>query len=110
MATGTLWRAPEGLSIINSVISQRIPQWKDGLRPHQLESISLILDHQDLLCCVATGSRKTALYMVPILVHQELDNNPSLYPEDYVKKAHRLPVGVVVTPTKGLACNLVRSP
>ncbi len=44
-----------------------------------------------------------ASYIVPILVHQELNN-------DYAKEVRRLPVGVVVTPTKGLACNLVRSP
>lgn len=106
MASKPLWQDPEGLEIIRTIISKRIPQWKEGLRPSQLEPIALILDGEDVLCTMATGSGKSALFFVPILVHLELSTNPEMYP-NHSKQAHHLPVGVVVTPTKGLSCNLV---
>ena len=59
------------------------------------------------MCSVTTGSGKSALFIVPILVHQELAAHPHLYP-NHSKNAHSLPAGVVVTPTKGLVGNLVR--
>ena len=109
MVTDSLWQAPEGLSVINSVVSKKIPQWKDGLQPHQLEAILLILDHQGLLNYVVTGSGKTASFMVPILIHEELHQNPLLYPKTYVNLACQLPIGVMVTTTQGLSSNLVCS-
>ena len=106
MAQEMLLQDQEGLFVIKSIVSKKIPQWPDGLRPPQQESIPKVLDGEDLLCCVATGSGKKALYIVPIIVHQEVTAHPSLYP-NFAKKACSLPVGVVVTPTKGLACSLV---
>ena len=106
MASELFWQGQEGLRIIKAVVSKRIPQWKEGLRPSQLEAVAHILDRQDVLCTMATGSGKSALFFVPILVHLELAANPELYP-NHSKEACQSPVGVVVTPTKGLASNLV---
>ncbi|KAK0459756.1 uncharacterized protein EV420DRAFT_1333207, partial [Desarmillaria tabescens] len=52
----------------------------------------------------ATGSGKSASFAIPILVHQELSRNPTAYPRFRCRK---LPVGIVVTPTNGLAANIV---
>ncbi|THU96621.1 hypothetical protein K435DRAFT_594534, partial [Dendrothele bispora CBS 962.96] len=51
-----------------------------------------------------TGAGKSAAFQVPIIVHEEIQRNPSLYPG---LKGKKLPVGLIVTPTKGLAGNIV---
>ncbi|KAJ7266413.1 P-loop containing nucleoside triphosphate hydrolase protein, partial [Mycena haematopus] len=56
------------------------------------------------LCCMATGGGKSAIFAVPIIVHREMARNPHLYPD---LPTRALPVGIVVTPTKGLAANIV---
>ncbi len=80
MAENSLWQGPEGASVINSIISKRISQWTDGLRLAQLEAVARILDGKDFINCAATGSRKSALFFVPILIHMELSSLPSRYP------------------------------
>ncbi|THU94637.1 hypothetical protein K435DRAFT_899542, partial [Dendrothele bispora CBS 962.96] len=55
----------------------------------------------------ATGDGKSALFSVPILVHQEIAKNPDLYPKFQVP-IRQEPIGIVVTPTKGLANNIVK--
>ncbi len=107
MASETLWQDPEGLSVIQRIVKKLIPKWTEGLWPVQLDSIAKILDGEDLLCSVATGYGKSALFFVPILIHHELHENKNDYGK-YAEEARSLPVGVVVTPTKGLASNLVR--
>ncbi|THU94262.1 hypothetical protein K435DRAFT_602118, partial [Dendrothele bispora CBS 962.96] len=54
----------------------------------------------------ATGDGKSALFAVPILVHTEISRNPDLYPTFSVN-IRKKPVGIVITPTKGLANNIV---
>jgi superfamily II DNA/RNA helicase len=54
---------------------------------------------------MATGGGKSALFAVPLIVLREIARNPGLYP-DLLTRA--LPQGIVVTPTKGLAANIVR--
>ncbi|KAJ7643163.1 hypothetical protein DFH06DRAFT_957987, partial [Mycena polygramma] len=56
------------------------------------------------LCCMSTGGGKSAIFAVPIVVLRELARHPHLYP-DLPRRA--LPQGIVVTPTKGLAANIV---
>jgi superfamily II DNA helicase RecQ len=81
------------------------PNWKDGLYPAQLKLIIRILDGEDMFYCMATGGGKSALFAVPIVVLKELAAHPELYAD---LPARALPVGIVVTPTKGLAANIVR--
>ncbi|KAJ7167105.1 P-loop containing nucleoside triphosphate hydrolase protein [Mycena filopes] len=69
----------------------------------------LVLDGEDIVCCMATGGGKSALFAVPIVVLREIARNPGLYPKLPTRPLPVLPgpVGVVITPTKGLAANIV---
>jgi superfamily II DNA/RNA helicase len=60
-----------------------------------------MFDGDDVLCCTATGDGKSAAFYVPILVINEYNAHPHLYPAGLPTKLG--PVGVVITPTKGLA-------
>ncbi|PBK59864.1 hypothetical protein ARMSODRAFT_849922, partial [Armillaria solidipes] len=98
------WKDPEGLQTIKIVVAKRIKAWKDDLRPFQEQPIVYILNSEDDLLCTATGDGKSALFTIPILCHLEV----SQYPEEYPSlPARKHPVGLVITPTKGLACNIV---
>ncbi|KAJ7059061.1 P-loop containing nucleoside triphosphate hydrolase protein [Mycena amicta] len=98
------WSTPEGLTTLKSVVRSRIPAWSNGLRPQQEEPILRILDGSDVLLCTATGAGKSALFIVPIFCHLELSAHPEKHPR-YRVRQH--PVGVIITPTKGLARNIV---
>ncbi|KAJ7204742.1 P-loop containing nucleoside triphosphate hydrolase protein [Mycena pura] len=100
------WHSVEGAATVKAIVKARIPSWKDGLRLQQEEPILRILDGQDVLLCTATGAGKSALFTVPIICHQELAKYPSRYP-NFRRRA--LPVGLVITPTKGLARSIVDS-
>ncbi|KAJ7315512.1 P-loop containing nucleoside triphosphate hydrolase protein [Mycena albidolilacea] len=106
MAPRFRWRDPEGVRTITQIVKNTIPQWKDGLYPWQLKLVVRILDGGDIFCCIATGGGKSALFGVPIIVLKEVARHPNLYPDLPVRL---LPVGLVITPTKGLAANIVRS-
>ncbi|THU80333.1 hypothetical protein K435DRAFT_823691 [Dendrothele bispora CBS 962.96] len=61
----------------------------------------------DARLCVfksGTGCGKSAFFIIPIVVHQEILAHPNLYPAFPVKKN---PVVIVVTPTKGLANSII---
>ena len=107
MASDALWQRPEGLSVIQQIVQKVTPQWSAGLQPVQLDAIAKILDGEDLLCSIATGYGKLALFFIPILIHNELHKNKNNYGK-YAEEACSLPVGIVATPTKGLASNMVR--
>lgn len=62
--------------------------------------INFGLDGQDIMCGMATGGGKSAVFAVPIIVLQEITRNPHLYPD---LPTRALPMGIVITPTKGLA-------
>jgi hypothetical protein len=76
-----------------------IPAWKDGL-----DLASAKLGGDDILCCTTTGDGKSAAFSVPILL-TEYNKNPALYAAGLPTRSN--PVGVIVTPTKGLAANIV---
>ncbi len=103
----TSWKTQQGSDSLKRVVSRRISHWQDGLRDHQQEFIPYILDGNNLLVCTATGDGKSAYFTVPILAHLEVRDHPELYPGF---EAKRKPIGVVITPTIGLASNIVRIP
>jgi superfamily II DNA/RNA helicase len=105
MARGPYWRDPIGLTTINTIVKKLIPNWTNGLHAVQLELVSAILDGQDVLCCTATGDGKSAAFSVPSLVLLEYNKHPEVYPAGLSTRTR--PVGVVITPTKGLADNIV---
>ncbi|KAJ7870079.1 hypothetical protein B0H14DRAFT_3440297 [Mycena olivaceomarginata] len=53
---------------------------------------------------MATGGGKSSLVAVPIIILKELASHPELY---HHLPMRALPVGIVITPTKGLAANIV---
>ncbi len=100
------WTDTEGSDAVKLAVSRRIPQWKEGLCDFQQEYIPYILNGDNLLLCTATGDGKSSFFTVPILVHLEVRDNPDLYKGFEAKK---LPVGIIVTPTIGLAGNIVHN-
>jgi superfamily II DNA/RNA helicase len=105
MASRARWQDPIGLETINTIVKTLIPTWTDGLHSVQLELISTILDGQDILCCTATGDGKSAAFSIPCLVLMEYNEHPNQYPAGLPTR--KRPIGVVITPTKGLANNIV---
>jgi len=105
MATGARWQDSIGLETICTIVKTIIPTWRDGLHPVQLELVSAILDGQDILCCTATGDGKSAAFAIPGLILVEYNAHPDAYPAGLPTR--KRPIGVVITPTKGLANNIV---
>ncbi len=99
------WQKPRGLETLRDIVKKLVPAWKHGLTDIQELAVSRILEGEDVVLCTATGSGKSASFDIPILVHQELSRNPAAYPNI---RSRKLPVGIVVTPTNGLAANIVR--
>ena len=108
MPTRISFASAEGTKTVNSIVKKLIPKWTNGLRDLQLICIPKILDLHDVFAIDATGGGKSALFGVPILVHLEISKNPNSYPT-FAVPIHLNPIGVVVTPTKGLASNIVRA-
>ncbi|KAJ6549749.1 P-loop containing nucleoside triphosphate hydrolase protein [Mycena capillaripes] len=104
MAPRYNWRGPQGHRTITTIVKKLIPQWKNGLYPAQHNLVARVLDGEDILCCMATGGGKSALFSVPILILREMARNPRLYPD---LPTRALPQGIVFTPTKGLAASIV---
>ena len=110
MALGHRWQEFLGLETIKAIKKKKkkiVPTWTNGLHAVQLELVSCILDGRYLLCCTATGDGKYSAFAIPCLVLLEYNNNPEAYPRVLPTRAK--PIGVVTTPTKGLADNIVCS-
>ena len=99
------WQDPVGLETLNVIVKKTVPAWTNGLNPFQLEVVSGILDGKDILCCTATGDGKSAAFAIPCLVLLEYNKNPQVYPTGLPTRT--TPIGIVITPTKGLANNIV---
>ena len=100
------WKSSEDHRVLAKIIKKRIPKWTDGLRDGQYEAVTRILDGEDVFWVAATGEGKSAAFQVPAIVHDEISKNPDLYPGISAKKDA---VTILVTPTKGLAENIVCS-
>ncbi|KAE9397731.1 hypothetical protein BT96DRAFT_995556 [Gymnopus androsaceus JB14] len=107
MSSNVAFTSIEGINTVNSIVKKLIPKWKDGLRKIQLFLYRKILNLKDVFAIEATGGGKSALFGIPVLVHLKISQNPSLYPKFTVPICSD-PIGVVVTPTKGLASNIVK--
>jgi superfamily II DNA helicase RecQ len=105
MPEANYWQSSEGQALLNDIVRKRAPAWTSGLKDGQRSVISKILDGENVLWIAATGEGKSAAFQVPILVHDELGRNPGMCPR---LKAKEKPVGIVVTPNKGLSANIVR--
>ncbi|KAK7036539.1 hypothetical protein VNI00_011472 [Paramarasmius palmivorus] len=81
-----------------------IDDWPDGLRDYQAQYLPYVLDGEDLALFGVTEEGKSAFSCVPITVYNEVSKNPELYERFAYRKDA---VGVVVTPTKGLADSII---
>ncbi|THU94232.1 hypothetical protein K435DRAFT_860768 [Dendrothele bispora CBS 962.96] len=104
MTSKPMWTDSIGLETIKQVVSRRIPQWPNGLREHQEAPISMVLNKEHLLLFTGTGSGKSAIFYIPLIIHHELSEHPDNYPSFPVCKNA---VGIVITPTKGLANSII---
>jgi hypothetical protein len=100
------WTDDTGLKTIQTIVCCCTP-WTTGLTAAQLRLVSLILEGSDVLYVNATRSGKSCAFSIPIVVWNEYNTNPDLYPRGL--RTFKKPVGLVITPTKGLAKNLVRA-
>ncbi|RDB16841.1 ATP-dependent DNA helicase RecQ [Hypsizygus marmoreus] len=98
------WQSSIGRDTVRRIVKERIPEWTEGLRDWQLDVVCRILDGEDVLISTATGDGKSAIFAVPLVVLLELQRQPMYY-ADLPRRA--LPMGIVITPTKGLAGNIV---
>ncbi|KAF9021242.1 hypothetical protein BDZ89DRAFT_957637 [Hymenopellis radicata] len=105
MPTYESWNTPVGKATVYRIVTKRIPEWKDGLHERQEEPTLLILDGKELVLCAATGDGKSALFIVPIMCHQEVSKHADEYSNFRVRSQ---PVGLIITPTKGLASSIVK--
>lgn len=96
----------EGHALVRRVLRQHLPY-----DPHdyQLEGICHVLDGHDLLAVLATGSGKTGLYFMYMLMLIELSKNPALC-DPPVKGIPKNPAMVAVYPTIGLEEQMVCTP
>ncbi|KAJ7020891.1 P-loop containing nucleoside triphosphate hydrolase protein [Mycena alexandri] len=104
MAPQLRWRSPQGRRTVAKIVQKEIPQWPNGLYPEQEDVVTRVLDGEDVFCCLTTGGGKSAMFAVPIIVLREMARNPDSYPNLPIRA---LPIGLVITPTKGLAANIV---
>ncbi|KAF8057176.1 P-loop containing nucleoside triphosphate hydrolase protein [Lyophyllum atratum] len=98
------WQSSTGKDTIQRIVKDLIPAWTAGLRDWQLDLVSRILDGEDVLVSTATGDGKSAIFAVPLVVLQEIKDRP-LYYSNLPRRT--FPMGIVITPTKGLAANIV---
>ena len=91
--------------MIKTIIKKLIPNWMNRLHVVQLELVAAILDGKSVLCCTVTGDRKSAAFLVSILVLLEYNKHPEVYVAGLPTR--KQPIRVVITPTKGLADNIV---
>ncbi|KAF5366151.1 hypothetical protein D9758_005819 [Tetrapyrgos nigripes] len=106
MSNSYLWHDTDGYNTLKSIVSRCIPQWPSGLRDYQAQYLPLLLDKGDILLVTATGDGKSTFFIVPILAHLEIRSHPDLYLSQFTCNVKEHPVGIVITPTKGLAASI----
>ncbi|KAF5309067.1 hypothetical protein D9758_019128, partial [Tetrapyrgos nigripes] len=107
MSNPYLWRDTDGYNTLKSIVSRCILQWPSGLHDYQAQYLPLLLDKGDILLVTATGDGKSTFFIVPILAHLEIRSHPDLYLSQFTRNVKEHPVGIVITPTKGLAASIV---
>lgn len=106
MSSTSRWQEESGLETIQTIVKSKTT-WIDGLRPYQLTLVARILDEEDILFISATGDGKSVAFWITILVLNEYNAHQEKYPAGLRTK--KRPVGIVITPTKGLSNNHVSS-
>jgi superfamily II DNA helicase RecQ len=101
--SGNNYSTPAGFEHVRTILRARQP-----FEPHswQIEGICSVLDNRDLLVTTPTGSGKTALFIMLMLVIHAISHEPNLAlgPRKFPKD----PAMIVVCPTKALEGDMVR--
>jgi hypothetical protein len=105
VADNPRWTEDIGLDAIQTMFRHCSPR-TNGLTTARLRLVSPILEGSDVLYVNATGSGKSCAFSTPTVVWNEYNTNPGLYPRG--SRMFKKPVGLVITPRKGLGHNLVR--
>ncbi|KII90231.1 hypothetical protein PLICRDRAFT_53320 [Plicaturopsis crispa FD-325 SS-3] len=100
-----LWQSLLGRGTVETIVKKCIPAWSHGLRDYQLDLVTRAMDGESILAIVPTGGGKSAVYGVPLVVWLEINKNPHLYHPELPR--FEKPVGLVISPTKGLSANIV---
>ncbi|PBK83327.1 hypothetical protein ARMGADRAFT_945114, partial [Armillaria gallica] len=94
----------KGSDAVKLIVSQHITQWNKGLHDFQQEYIPYIFNNDNLLICMAMGDEKSSFVTVSILIYLRVHSNLNSYKGFEAKK---LLVRIIMTPTIGLAENIV---
>lgn len=98
--------SPAGLELVRDILKSYLT-----FDPHiyQLEGVCQSLDGKDLLAILPTGSRKTGLFYMYMLILIHLGNNKSTMPTHFKPpNFHKDPAMVIIYPTNGLEEEQVR--
>lgn len=100
----TSFSSPAGIAFCRSIASRRL-SWD----PHdyQLEGACKALDGTDVLAIMPTGSGKTGIPLVYMLVAQVIADKPTLCPPGLRSQFRPNPCMVVICPTKALERDMV---
>ena len=75
------WWDPIRRETTQKIVKKLLLTWKNGLQDFQLDIITLTLNGVDGMLLMTTGDSKSATFMIPILVLQEMACNPLEYPD-----------------------------
>lgn len=94
--------SPEGFALVRRILLSALPTFE----PHtyQMDGVCKVLDKIDLVAVTPTGSGKTGLLFLTIIVMISVAANPSLCPDVTFPKD---PAIVVVCPTNSIEQQLV---
>jgi ATP-dependent RNA helicase RhlE len=91
----------KNLELIEPILKALTDQGYTTPTPIQKQSIPLILEKRDLLCCAQTGTGKTAAFAIPIL--------QILHEEKHTEKGVKHIKALILTPTRELAIQIDES-
>lgn len=97
------WLSVEGRTRIRGIIEEQVPQWRNGPRPHQVESWAHTLEKKSLMLIASTGSGKTAAFYGPIIIMHHLLKTPV----PGIPTPPKKPMALIVTPLIELGNNHV---
>ena len=103
----TVYNTAVGRSLVYDILAKCQPQ---AIEPHnyQLEGICHALDGIDLVATMATGSGKTGFYCFLMIVILAISRDPKLALDGMTFPKN--PCMLLISPTKALQQDMVRSP
>ena len=101
-----VFSTPAGFALCRAILAEKLPYEPHY---HQLRAVCRALDDEDVFAVTPTGSGKSAILVMYLLVLRAILADPELWPD--VKFKHgvkRDPMMILVCPTKSLETDMVR--